>query len=344
MGMNQNPQKKITLAHGNGGKLSHEIYSSLICKHFSNKYLAPLSDSAVLDGKGLRLAFSTDSYVVKPAFFPGGDIGKLAVCGTVNDLAVVGATPSYLSCSLIIEEGFELDKLDTILRSMASVAEQCNVSIVTGDTKVVEHGSADGIFINTAGIGYFDTDDPGFSPERIMRDDKVILSGTIGDHGMAILTSRENFPLNTDIKSDCAPLYSLIRSVLDEIPRTEIRIMRDPTRGGVATTLNEFVSMSRYGITIDESSIPIRNEVQALCEMSGYDPLYIANEGKVLIVASKEVSDQVVSILRAHPLGKNAREIGHATDIRPGIVTLRTSIGGERIIDMLTGDMFPRIC
>jgi hydrogenase expression/formation protein HypE len=336
--------KKITLAHGNGGRHSHELYSSIICRHFDNPLLASLSDSAILENMSAKLAFSTDSYVVKPLFFPGGDIGKLAVCGTVNDIAVMGARPFWMSCSLIIEEGFAFDSLDAIIGSMARTAKECGVTIVTGDTKVVEGGSCDGIYINTAGIGYFDPDDPGFSQEKIVNGDVLVITGTAGDHGTAILTARENFPVRSGIQSDCAPLAGLIRSILESVAASEIRVMRDPTRGGLATTLNELVSGTGVGMEIDESSIPIREDVRSLCEMAGYDPLYIANEGKAVIVVSLEASDSLLSAVRAHPLGANAAIIGRVTLNYPGTVTMRTAIGGGRILDMLTADMFPRIC
>ncbi len=336
--------KRVTLAHGNGGRLSHEIYSDLICRHFNNEYLNRLSDSAILEHPRSGITFSTDSYVVKPLFFPGGDIGKLAVCGTVNDLSVMGARPCFLSCGLIIEDGFGLEDLDRVLASMAKTAKTCNVSIVTGDTKVVEHGSCDGLFINTSGIGFFDNGDPGFSPDTMKPSDRVIITGTIGDHGMAILTSRESFPVRSDCTSDCAPIHTLLASVMESVPQSSIRVMRDPTRGGLATTLNEFVQKSGLGIKVDETSIPIRDEVRALCEMAGYDPLYIANEGKAIIVIDAEHADTAVSVLRKHELGKDSAIIGIVSKENAGSVVLKTVIGGERFIDMLTGDMFPRIC
>ncbi|MBN2536031.1 MAG: hydrogenase expression/formation protein HypE [Spirochaetales bacterium] len=338
----QNPV--ITLAHGNGGKLTHDLISSVFLPCFNNPVLSELSDSALLNVHGQKLAFSTDSYVVKPLFFPGGNIGTLAVAGTVNDLSVTGARPQFLSASFIIEDGFPINSLKKIAESMAHTAESAGISIVTGDTKVVENGKIDGLFITTSGIGYFpDTFQP-FSPDLIQPGDDVIINGTIGDHGIAILAARKDFPISTHLESDCAPLYHLIDRIVTSVPPGSIRLMRDPTRGGLGTTLNEFVQGKPFGILIQEEVIPIKNEVQVICEMTGYDPLYIANEGKVIIVASPEVSTTIVSLLKNHPLGKNTGIIGKVMDRLKGKVVMKTKIGGERIVDMLAGDMFPRIC
>jgi hydrogenase expression/formation protein HypE len=336
--------QRIMLSHGNGGKLSHELYGTSILSAFANNILSPLSDSAILDNPNCRLAFSTDSFVVKPIFFPGGDIGKLAVCGTINDLSVSGSIPRFLSCSFIIEEGFFISDLERIIDSMAQTARSCGVKIVTGDTKVVEKGSADSIFINTAGIGVFSEKTSVFSPDRIKNNDVIIINGTIGEHGMAILTAREKFPITTGISSDCAPLSDLINKVLQAVPEEEIRIMRDPTRGGVATTLNELIEKTRFSMEIVETKLPIMDNVMAICEMTGYDPLYIANEGKVIVIASESAGELIIDAMHRHPLGKEARIIGKITESHPGRVILKTSIGGERIVDMLSGEMFPRIC
>jgi hydrogenase expression/formation protein HypE len=334
----------ITLAHGNGGKLSHEIYSSLIMGHFANRFLAPLSDAAILEPGNRGIAFTTDSYVVKPVFFPGADIGKLAVCGTINDLAVSGARPLFLSCALIIEDGFPYTDLDRILASMSETASSCGVDVVTGDTKVVGRGAADGIYINTAGIGRMDSARHIPSPHAIEAGDCIIINGPVGDHGIAILTSRGEFPLQSGVVSDCAPLSSLIGSVLDATKPGDVRQMRDPTRGGLATTLNEIVRQTKFSFTIDEARIPIRDEVRSICEMTGYDPLYIANEGKVVFIVAKHACTAVLEAIRSDPLGRDASLIGEVTPDRTGSLIVRTQIGGERIVDMLSSDMFPRIC
>ncbi|MBN2442119.1 MAG: hydrogenase expression/formation protein HypE [Spirochaetales bacterium] len=342
--MKKNQSKTISLAHGNGGKLTHDLIDSIFVSCFKNPILCELSDSAILSLPHHRLAFSTDGYVVKPLFFPGGDIGSLAVSGTVNDIAVAGGIPRFLSASFIIEEGFPLDDLAKIAQSMAAAAAAAEVTIVTGDTKVVEKGNVDGVYITTSGIGYTDDTYIPFSPNRIQPGDQVIINGTIGDHGIAILAAREDFPISTPLTSDCAPLNLLIRSLITALPPGTIRIMRDPTRGGIGTTLNEFVRNRPFGIHLHEESLPVKNEVRAICEMTGYDYLYIANEGKVLIIAAPEESQRIVSLLHDHELGKDASIIGTVKETNTGKVVIRTKIGGERIIDMLTGDMFPRIC
>ncbi len=332
---------KITLAHGSGGKLTHELVRHLFLPNFNNPALSPLGDSAILQIAGVKFAFTTDSYVVKPLFFPGGDIGKLAVCGTINDLAVAGAKPLYLSAGFIIEEGFEMSLLEKIVLSMRETAASAGVDIVTGDTKVVERGNVDNIYINTSGIGAV-VDGINLSLSSITAGDKIIVSGDVGDHGLAVISERESLGFSPSIKSDCAPLSGMIGKALASGAR--IKFMRDPTRGGLATTLNEFVTAQNFGIVIDEKSIPMNDGVRALSEILGYDPLYIANEGKVVIITSESDAGKVRDVLRQDPLGKNAEIIGEVTDTLPGKVCLKTVIGGTRFIDMLVGDQLPRIC
>jgi len=331
---------KILLAHGSGGKLSHELVENVFLPRFDNALLAPLGDSAILDIVP-RLAFTTDSYVVKPLFFPGGDIGKLAVCGTVNDLAVVGAEPLALSCAMILEEGMDLGEVEEIADSMRRAADEAGVRIVTGDTKVVERGSADRLFITTAGLGAVRRT-ASLSETRIVPGDRVILSGTIGDHGIAVLAAREDLGLDTGLTSDCAPLNGLVACILDA--SDHVRFMRDPTRGGLATTLNEIVARTGLGIQIEESGIPLREEVRIVCELLGLDPLYVANEGKVVVVVDVDDADVVLDAMRGHPLGRESALIGEVIEAPKGRVGLRTSVGGTRIVDMLTGDQLPRIC
>lgn len=332
---------KITLAHGSGGKLTHELVRQLFLPNFRNEALSQLDDSAILQFNGAKLAFTTDSYVVKPLFFPGGDIGKLAVSGTINDLAVVGAKPMFLSAGFIIEEGFEMSLLEKVVNSMKETAAGAGVEIVTGDTKVVEHGSVDSLYINTCGIGVVNNG-VNLSISRIEIGDKIIISGTIGDHGLAVISERESLGFNPPIKSDCAPLSGLIGRLINS--GANIKFMRDPTRGGLATTLNEIVNTKKYGILINEQNIPINNNARALCEILGYDPLYIANEGKVVIVASANDAIKVRNILNEDTLGKDADIIGEVVKELQGKVCLKTVIGGTRIIDMLVGDQLPRIC
>lgn len=332
---------KITLAHGSGGKLTHELVKQLFLPTFNNNALSQLGDSALLRLPGTKLAFTTDSYVVKPLFFPGGDIGKLAVSGTINDLSVVGAKPRFLSAGFIIEEGFEIALLEKIARSMKDTARIAGVDIVTGDTKVVEKGSVDRLYINTSGIGIVDGN-MNLSTSLIKVGDKIIVSGTIGDHGMAVLSERESLGFQPSIQSDCAPLSRMIHKLIAS--DTNIKFMRDPTRGGLATTLNEIVNPQKYGILIEEQNIPLNDGVRALCEILGYDPLYIANEGKVVIVVAANDAIEVRDILREDTLGKEAEIIGDVVEKPSGRVCLKTAIGGTRIIDMLVGDQLPRIC
>jgi hydrogenase expression/formation protein HypE len=331
----------IILAHGAGGTMSHELVESFFVKAFCNPHLEAMEDSASLDLDGGRLAFTTDSFVVSPIFFPGGDIGKLAVCGTVNDLAVAGAVPRYLSLGLIIEEGLALSALQRIVNSIAATANEAGVQIVTGDTKVVNRGAADRIFINTSGIGVL-PEGRKYSVKMVRPGDKVLINGYVGDHGIAVLSKREGLGFETDLESDCAPLGGLIAEMLRVCPT--IRCMRDPTRGGVASTLNEIAGQAQVGIELLEESIPVRDPVVGACEMLGFDPLYVANEGKVLAFVPAEASDGVLKAMQAHPLGEGAAIIGTVNEGVVGRVTVRTPYGAHRILDMLAGDLLPRIC
>ena len=332
----------ITLACGSGGKLTHQLINDIFYKYFKNDLLLEGGDAAAFTVENGRMAFTTDSYVISPIFFKGGNIGKLAVCGTVNDLAVSGACPKYISCGFIIEEGFHTEDLERIAEAMAVTAKQAGVSIVTGDTKVVQKGCADQIFINTAGIGYIPKNVT-LSSKNIRAGDKVILSGTMGDHGTAILLEREDLQVQSDIASDCAPLNLMIEPVLRDCS-TAIRVMRDPTRGGVATTLNELAAGSGCGIMLQEEALPVKEEVKGVCEMLGMEPLYMANEGKVLLIVDGSRAEEVVELLKQSPYGKDAAVIGTVTDTFPDKVYMSTLAGGSRILDMLTGDQLPRIC
>jgi len=334
-------EDKILLAHGSGGKLSHDLIESLFVPPLTNRFLEPLDDSARITNHRGSIAFSTDSYVVQPIFFPGGDIGRLAVCGTVNDLSMIGAVPAYLSLSFILEEGFLIENLKRIVSSIHETAEQAGVSIVTGDTKVVEHGAADQLFINTAGMGWIKAGIH-LSGANAKPGDKIILSGTLGDHEIAILSRREGFEFEGELKSDCAPLNGLVQEMLEVCP--SIRCMRDPTRGGLATTLNEIATKSNVGMVIEEEKIPVRESVKGICELLGLDPLYLANEGKLIATCPADDTECLMEVLRNHPLGQNGEIIGTVIDEHPRKVTLRTWIGGHRILDMLTGTQYPRIC
>jgi len=334
-------EEKILLAHGSGGKLSHDLIRQIFLPQFANPILEPLDDSAKITNRQGSIAFTTDSYVVNPIFFPGGDIGKLAVCGTVNDLSMIGAIPSYLSLSLIVEEGFSIELLKQIVSSIHETAEKVGVSIVTGDTKVVEHGAADQLFINTAGIGWIR---PGvnLSGLNAKPGDKILLSGCLGDHEIAILSQREGFKFQGELRSDCAPLNDLVGKMLDVYP--SIRCMRDPTRGGLATTLNEIATMSNVGMTIEEDKIPVHESVKGICELLGLDPLYLANEGKLIAICPPDEAERLLEVMRDHPLGIHGELIGKVTEENSKRVILHTLIGGHRILDMLTGDQYPRIC
>ncbi len=331
---------KILLSHGSGGKMSHELVEKGFLKALSNPILDKLDDSAVVDFSG-RLAFTTDSFVVSPIFFPGGDIGKISVCGTVNDLSMVGATPLYLSLAFIIEEGFPEEDLNKIVASIKKTSAEANVQVVTGDTKVVTRGGCDKIFVNTAGIGKV-PDSLDISASNLKPGDKVILSGSIGDHGIAILSKREGLTFSTELKSDCAPLNKLVADMLGA--SKEVHAMRDPTRGGLATILNEFAQQSKVGIRIEETAIKVKDEVRGACEMLGLDPLYIANEGKLVAVVPPGAAEAVVAAMRNNIYGRDAAVIGEVTGGNPGRVVMKTKFGTSRIIDMLTGEALPRIC
>ena len=330
----------ILLAHGSGGKLSHELVEKRILPFLANPALNKLDDSAVFEASG-RLAFTTDSYVVNPIFFPGGDIGGLAVCGTVNDLAMNGARPLYLSLSAIIEEGFLLSELEQIMQSISKAAEEAEVSIIAGDTKVVNRGQADKLFITTSGVG---TIPPGvdISGANAKVGDKVLLSGTIGDHGIAVMSQREGLRFSMALESDCAPLNQLVSQMLEV--SSKIHCLRDPTRGGLATTLNELARQSKVGIVVEEVEIPVKAEVKAVCELLGLDPIYVANEGKLVAVVDPGDADKVLAQMKQHNYGRDAVIIGEVTGEHPGRVIMRTKLGPSRIVDMLSGELLPRIC
>jgi hydrogenase expression/formation protein HypE len=327
--------------HGAGGRASHDLVAKTFMPALANPILKELNDSALLNFQDVRLAMSTDSYVVDPIFFPGGDIGSLAVHGTVNDLAMRGAQPCYLSVGFILEEGLEITDLEKLLTSMAEAAREAGVQVVAADTKVVERGKADRIFINTAGVGIIA---PGvdIAGQNAKPGDFVLINGPVGDHGIAVLSTREGLSFQTEIQSDSAPLNKLVSDML-EVSRN-IHVLRDPTRGGVATALNEVANQSAVGIELEESSLPVRHEVNAACDMLGLDPLYVANEGKVLVMVAPEDADQVLYKMRQHPLGRDSCIIGRVVSEHPGRVVLHTGIGGRRIVDMLSGEQLPRIC
>ncbi len=333
-------EDKILLAHGSGGRLAHELVEKSFVKALANPLLDRLDDSAVFALSG-KLAFTTDSYVVSPIFFPGGDIGKLAVCGTVNDLAMSGAKPLYLSLSFIIEEGLALSELEQIVDSVRRAADEARVAIITGDTKVVPRGSADRLFINTAGVGII-AEGVDISGDKARPGDKVILSGTIGDHGIAVISQREGLSFSTKLSSDCAPLGDLVAEMLKASPN--IHCLRDPTRGGLATTLNELAGQSGVSIRIEEDKVPLREEVLAACEMLGFDPLYVACEGKLVAIVPAEVADRVLKAMKKNKYGKNAAIIGEVGAKPPGRVVMKTVLETSRIVDMLVGDLLPRIC
>jgi hydrogenase expression/formation protein HypE len=333
--------KQITLSHGAGGKSSHDLVEALFLRELRNPLLEPLTDSAVLTDGAARLAFTTDSFVVRPLFFPGGDIGELAVNGTVNDLAMAGARPIALSAGFIVEEGLPVTDLDRIVASMARAAEAAGVQVATGDTKVVERGKADGLYINTSGVGAIEHDLE-LGPGAIQPGDRVLVSGPIGDHGMAIMVARGELELEVDLESDTAPLNELVATVLDAT--AGIRCLRDPTRGGLATVLAELALSAEVGISIDEASLPVRPEVTGACEILGIDPLYVANEGKLVAVVAPEAEDAALEALRSHPLGAGAAVVAEVRPEPPGLVLLETSFGGSRVVDMLAGDPLPRIC
>ncbi|HZK41294.1 MAG TPA: hydrogenase expression/formation protein HypE [Atribacterota bacterium] len=334
-------EDKILLSHGSGGKLSFNLIKKLVLPNFNNPYLKRLDDGAILDIEGLKLAYTTDSYTVDPLFFKGGNIGELAVYGTVNDLAMCGATPLYLSCSFIIEEGFSLSLLEKIILSMRAASAIAKVDIVTGDTKVVNRGAADKIFINTSGIGIVKKE-VNISGSNAKVGDVVMINGPIGSHGIAVLSEREGLKFETDIKSDTAPLSSLVSDMLEVCK--DIHVLRDPTRGGLSTTLNEIALSSKVDIEINESDIPIQEEVRAACEILGYDPLYLANEGKLVAFVPSEIVPEVFKKMRQSKYGKESKIIGRVVRKSEGKVYLNTIIGGKRVVDMLTGEQLPRIC
>ncbi|HAM39572.1 MAG: hydrogenase expression/formation protein HypE [Elusimicrobia bacterium RIFOXYC2_FULL_34_12] len=333
--------KKITLSYGSGGKLMHQLIKNLFLKKFGNVISEKLDDSAVLPPipNNFRIVFTTDSYVVKPIFFPGGDIGKLSICGTINDLSVMGAKPRYISVSAIIEEGLEIEKLEKIINSIAETSKRAGVQIVCGDTKVVEKGAADEIFLTTSGVGILDNK-LNISGRNAKPGNIVILSGTIADHGIAILNARQELELKGKLLSDVAPLNNLVEKMLNA---GKINTMRDPTRGGLATTLNEIAEQSDVGIEIIEERIPINKSTKTVCNLLGLDPIYIANEGKLLAIVEEKHAEKILSTIKKHPLGKNAEIIGKIIS-KPKAVFLKTRIGGTRILQMLESDQLPRIC
>lgn len=334
-------EERILLAHGSGGKLSHNLINQVFLKAFTNPILKKLDDSAVLNTTGSKLAFTTDTYVVNPIFFPDSDIGRLAICGTVNDLSMSGADPTYISVSFVLEEGFLVSDLEKIINSMIEACVEAGVTIVTGDTKVVERGSVDGIFINTAGVGKIN-EGVEISGSNIKAGDKIILSGSIGDHGIAVMSKREGLEFQTQVKSDCAPLNRLVARMLEESRR--IHALRDPTRGGVASTLNEFASQSVLGIIMDESKILVEEGVLGACEMLGLDPFQVANEGKLIAAVAPEDAEKVLKVMRQTKYGEKAEIVGEAVLEPKGMVLIKTAIGTTRILDMLVGEQLPRIC
>jgi hydrogenase expression/formation protein HypE len=331
----------ITLAHGSGGKATHTLVEQLFLEELRNPVLQELGDAAVGDAAGARLAFTTDSYVVKPLFFPGGDIGALAVNGTVNDLAVAGAEPLWLSAGFVIEEGFPVGDLRRIAASMADAAEAAGVAVVAGDTKVVERGSADGLFVNTAGVGTVGAG-VDLAPTRAQAGDRVLVSGTLGDHGFAVLFARGDLNLATPPNTDTMPVRGLTAALLEL--GSALRWMRDPTRGGLATTLNELARTTQLSVRLDEAALPIRAEVAGAAEILGIDPLYVANEGKLVAVVAPEAADEALAALRANSLGADAAIVGELVADPAGLVLLDTAFGGSRIVDTLVGDPLPRIC
>ncbi len=333
--------KRITMAHGAGGQMSRSLIQELILKHFGHPTLRRLEDSALFAIQAGEMAFTTDSFVIQPLFFPGGDVGKLAVAGTVNDLLCLGAQPLYLSLALIIEEGFSLRELDSILASASGEAKGAGVAVLCGDTKVVERGKGDGLFVNTSGVGRV-PNGLKISPDRIQVGDAIVINGYIGDHGIAVLSQREGFLFSSQLKSDCASLTGLVQKALEQgLP---IHCMRDPTRGGLGTILAEIAKQRLLGIQVEEKSIPLRPEVRGACELLGLDPLYVANEGKMVFFVPQERAGELLTILKKDPLGKKAAVIGRVVAEHPGLAVLKTRIGGSRIVDLPTGELLPRIC
>jgi len=336
-------EKRILLSHGSGGTMTRDLIDQYFVKQFENPMLRLLNDQAIFPTPSSRLAFTTDSYVIDPIFFPGGNIGRLAVCGTVNDLVVSGATPLYLSCSFMIEEGFLFSDLEKILFSMNEACEEAGVKIVTGDTKVVNRGNLDKIFINTAGVGALE-DGLSISGQNAQVGDKVLVSGFLGDHEIAIISKRENLGFVTNVESDAAPMNEMGRALLQHGFGQWLHTMRDPTRGGLATVLNEIAEQSGVGVAIEEDKIQVREEVKGACEILGFDPLYLANEGKLAIFVDSTKADEALSVIRKTRYGQDAQIIGEVVAKPKGKVQLRTAIGGTRIVDMLATEQFPRIC
>jgi len=337
---------RVDMTHGSGGRAMAQLISELFAKHLGNAYLGQGNDGAVLpapviDGKAARLVMSTDCHVVSPLFFPGGDIGCLSVHGTINDVAMLGAKPLYLAASFILEEGYPLADLKRIVESMARAAAEAGVPVVTGDTKVVEQGKGDGVFITTTGVGVI-ADGVRVSGDRARPGDRILLSGTLGDHGVAIMSLRENLGFATAIESDTAALHRLVAAILEA--DRDVHVLRDPTRGGLATTLNEIARQSGVGMVIEESALPVREEVAAACEILGLDPLYVANEGKLVCICAPDAAERVLAAMRAHPLGANAVVIGTVIADEHHFVQMETAFGGKRIVDWLTGEQLPRIC
>ncbi len=332
---------RVLLAHGGGGKLTQQLIRKMFLHLFTNEFLDPLHDGAVLAVDGARLAFSPDSYVVSPIFFPGGTIGELAVNGTVNDLSMCGAAPLYLSAGFILEEGLAMEDLWKVVVSMQAAVHRAGVVLVTGDTKVVDRGKGDGIFINTSGIGRIP---PGVTidPRRAAPGDRILLSGRIADHGIAILSVREGLTFETELRSDTAPLNGLVGEMLAACP--DIHVLRDPTRGGVASVLNEIAGDAGVGIRLSQDSIPVGDEVRGACELLGLDPLYVANEGKLIALVPPDHAGRVLSVMRKHEYGAHAAIIGEVVGDHPGVVTMRTTVGGTRVVDMIAGEQLPRIC
>lgn len=333
--------QRVLLGHGSGGTLTSQLIEGIFLPAFANPFLQKRDDQAVLELPGGRLAFTTDSYVVTPIVFPGGDIGDLAVNGTVNDLAMSGAVPLFLSAGFILEEGLPLDDLRRVVQSMSAAARAAGVQVVTGDTKVVGKGSGDQIFINTSGIGLVPAGVE-ISADRARPGDAVLLSGTVGDHGMAIMSTRESLGLESSIRSDTAPLHDLVAQMLAACP--DLHVLRDPTRGGVAATLLEIAERSRVGVDLQEAAVPVREDVRGACEILGFDPLYVANEGKLVAFVPAAAADRVLEAMRAHPLGRESVRIGTATGEHPGLVVVRTAIGGSRVLERPYGELLPRIC
>ena len=335
--------KNILLGHGSGGTLTHQLIQDIFVKHFSNSILNVQGDSALLDISSWEIAMTTDSFVVDPIFFPGGDIGKLAIAGTVNDLAVAGAIPQYLSAAFIIEEGLPLSDLERVVKSMAAEAEKAGVRIVTGDTKVVERGKCDKLFINTTGVGILDEEHEKICTGcKVTPGDQILINGAIGNHGMAIMAARNELKLSAEILSDCASLNHLIAKLLNAGIR--IKFMRDATRGGLSTVLHELTSGRDFGLEIYEKDLKVDREVEGMCELLGFDPMYVANEGKVVLVVHKDDAGKALELMQSDPLGKDASIIGSIVAEHPGKGYIHTAVGGKRILDMLSGEQLPRIC